>query len=708
MDANTGLPQSSIPSDSREHLLQLLIDGIDDYAIYLLDPNGCVATWNAGSIRLIGYSADEIIGQSFARCYELEDQAWGLPQIILDRAAADGKIEVEGWRVRKDGSRFWAHETVAALRNDSGALTGFAKVTRDRTDHRQSEVRIRQLNRLYAVLSEISQAVARIHDLPTLFEFACRTVVTRGGFRLAWLGLRNPTTGKLELAAHAGDAAAFVADLERSLAADPVTIIGPTAMALTEGCYTIVEDIATDERMAGWRDAALRNGFKALAVFPLRVNGEARGAFSLYAADHHTFDTEELGLLKELAAVLAFAVEFAERERQRQASEDQLAASELRYRSLIQHAPEAIFVNEGDRVVLVNEACLRIFGAQSEKELLGKSPLELLHPDYRAAIRQRIAMMLETGEPAPPFEEKIVRLDGGIVDVEVKAAPYFSGGKGAIHVILRDITAPKAAEAALRRLTAELEQRVADRTAELEARNKELEAFTYSVSHDLKAPLRSIAGYSRILLEDYAERLDDEGRRYLANIRRATQRMNQLIEDLLVYSRLERRAAHQATVNPAALVAALLDERAAEIQERQVQVTVDVAPGPLSADPEGLELALRNLLDNALKFTQSVEHPTIAVGSRRLPGAVQLWVQDNGIGFDMQFHDRIFDIFQRLHGSGQYPGTGIGLAIVRRAVERMGGRAWAQSEPEAGATFFLEIPQPVETAAVAEAATGDS
>jgi signal transduction histidine kinase len=242
-------------------------------------------------------------------------------------------------------------------------------------------------------------------------------------------------------------------------------------------------------------------------------------------------------------------------------------------------------------------------------------------------------------------------------------------------------------------LNEQLESRVQERTAKLESANKELETFTYSVAHDLKAPLRGIDGYSRLLLEGHADRLDDEGRQFLHNVRDATRQMNQLLNDLLAYLRLERQDVHLGRVDPRSLIEALLAERAAEIQARGVAVSVAVPCPSVSADRDGLTMALRNLLENALKFTRDAAQPAIEVGGRDGGDSCLLWVRDNGAGFDMKYHERIFTIFQRLHRSEDYPGTGVGLAIVRKAMERMGGRAWAESEPGKGATFYLEIPK---------------
>ncbi len=227
---------------------------------------------------------------------------------------------------------------------------------------------------------------------------------------------------------------------------------------------------------------------------------------------------------------------------------------------------------------------------------------------------------------------------------------------------------------------------------ELQAANAELKAFTYSVSHDLKAPLRGIDGYSRLLLDDYYDQLDEDGRFFLENIRQAAGQMNQLIEDLLTYSRVERRALAPQPLSLKQLVEGLLLERRVDIQEHGTQIVLDLPCDEITADREGLTAALRNLLDNALKFSTAAHPPEVEIGSRLGESGCLIWIKDNGIGFDMTYRERIFEIFQRLHPPDAYPGTGIGLAIVQKAMQRMGGRTWAESEPGQGATFYLEVP----------------
>jgi PAS domain S-box-containing protein len=244
----------------------------------------------------------------------------------------------------------------------------------------------------------------------------------------------------------------------------------------------------------------------------------------------------------------------------------------------------------------------------------------------------------------------------------------------------------------IRRNAVELEKRVDERTKELQLKNKELETFTYTVSHDLKAPLRGISGYSTLLMEDHEDQLDEEGKRYLTNLVKSTERMNLLIEDLLAYSRTERREIKLTDIHLEEMIDKLLIEHHADIEKRNIIISKELVCPILFSDREALIQALRNLIDNAIKFTNDRPDPKIVIRSEQLDDHCLITVEDNGVGFDMQYQDKIFEIFQRLHLSEDYPGTGVGLALVRKAVDRLGGKVWAVSEPGIGSTFYLELP----------------
>jgi PAS domain S-box-containing protein len=326
----------------------------------------------------------------------------------------------------------------------------------------------------------------------------------------------------------------------------------------------------------------------------------------------------------------------------------------------------------------------------SADEIARMQPLDFIVERDRVLVRDRIGEVFTRGKSE--VESALLGKDGTEIPYFFTGVSLTLDGKPCLAGVGIDITELKKAEQALHELNLDLERRVGQRTAELNAKNRELETFTYSVSHDLKAPLRGIDGYSRLLQEDYGHLMDEEGRRFLGSVRQATSQMGQLIDDLLEYSRLERRAITMSSVKPVAILNALPVGYLDEIRDRGIDFDVSLPDAAVLADASGLSQVLRNLMDNALKFTRAVPRPAIEVGGRIEGAKLVFWVKDNGIGFDMKFAGRIFDIFQRLHRAEDYPGTGIGLAIVRKAMERMNGRVHAESAVGAGATFYLELP----------------
>jgi signal transduction histidine kinase len=265
-----------------------------------------------------------------------------------------------------------------------------------------------------------------------------------------------------------------------------------------------------------------------------------------------------------------------------------------------------------------------------------------------------------------------------------------SGQPAAILEINRDVTERTRAEQEIRHLNAELEQRVIARTAQLQAANSELEAFVYSASHDLRAPLRGIEGWSRALLEDYSDRLDDRGREYLERLCSESDRMRQLIEDLLKLSRVTRAEMQCEVVDLSSLAGEIAERLREAWPQRDIEFVIK--PGLLaSGDPHLLEIALTNLLDNAVKFTAPRPLARIEFGKIAENGDAAFYVRDNGVGFEMTYASKLFGPFQRLHKSSEYPGVGIGLATVQRVVRRHGGRVWAHGLTGYGATFYFVL-----------------
>jgi light-regulated signal transduction histidine kinase (bacteriophytochrome) len=239
-------------------------------------------------------------------------------------------------------------------------------------------------------------------------------------------------------------------------------------------------------------------------------------------------------------------------------------------------------------------------------------------------------------------------------------------------------------------LNTDLERRVLERTAQLEDTVRELEAFSYSVSHDLRAPLRAVNGFSRILLQDYGSQLAPEAQGYLRMVSENAQQMGRLIDDLLAFSQLGRQQLRTQRVLPAEVVRGALDGLAPEREGREVQIVLDEL-AVCQADPVLLRQVYVNLLSNALKFTRRRAVARIEIGCHELEGEVTYFVKDNGAGFDMRYADKLFGVFQRLHRAEDYDGTGVGLAIVNRIVHRHGGRVWAEAAVDQGATFFFTL-----------------
>lgn len=324
-------------------------------------------------------------------------------------------------------------------------------------------------------------------------------------------------------------------------------------------------------------------------------------------------------------------------------------------------------------------------------ELIGK-PIAIAFPPERIKEEEEVLVRIARGESVKHYETVRVRKDGRRLDVSVTISPILNqAGKivGASKVA-RDITERKRAEAEIRRLNAGLEARVAQRTAELEAANRELEAFSYSVSHDLRAPLRAINGFAGIVLEDFGTQLPEEGRNYLQRMRQGGLRMGELIDDLLAFSRLNRQPVTRQRVDTRELVHEVLAELNLGVLDRPIETRVTDVPD-CPGDRALLKQVWTNLLSNAVKYTRGRTPAVIEIGCERTNGECAYFVRDNGVGFDMQYAGKLFGVFQRLHRVDEFEGTGVGLAIVQRVVHRHGGRVWASASPGNGATFYFTL-----------------
>jgi PAS domain S-box-containing protein len=402
----------------------------------------------------------------------------------------------------------------------------------------------------------------------------------------------------------------------------------------------------------------------------------------------------------------------------RKKMEAALRASEREYRELVMLANSIIlrWTRDG-RITFINEFGERFFG-YTAAELIGQHVVGTIVPGSESTGRDLRPLMDDICADPKAFVRSInenVRRNGERVWIDW-ANRVVLDEQGQIREILSigsDITERKRAEAEVQKLNQELqryaedlERRVAARTEQLGAKNQELREFAYTVSHDLKAPLRGIAGYANELNRKHREGLGARAQFCLTQILAAATNLDRLIEDLLRYSRLDAESPHPGPVDLRGLVDMILRDRDLIIKEQHIEVTVDIAFAGLSTWERGLVQVLSNLIDNAIKYSRHAGPPRVHIAAAEVPSGWQICVRDNGVGFDMKYHDRIFKLFNRLVRAEEFEGTGAGLAIARKVLDKQGGRIWAESAPGQGATFFVELPKPSQVEGTGEAEHG--
>ena len=614
---------------------------------------------------ILGWSVAEFLARPFMEFVHPEDRAATLREVERQVVRGEKVLRFDNRYRHKDGS--WRVLSWRSAPHPGGLMYGTA---RDVTDLRHMEVSLRDTNselerrvrerttaleRLNATLARSEEQLRQIIDLVPISIFAKDRA---GRFLLVNQALAN----------HFGRT--------------PAEIEGKTQLELTPDATEAQQYLAADREVIDSGQSKF---------IPHETFTSVEGVI-------HSLQTTKIpfrDLQTQAPAVLAVTVDITELKR----VEAALQESEARLHAVVENLTEGLVIADLKGGLLHwNAAGLGMIGFSSPEEgrqrqanfadIFELSTLagDVLTPDQWPLARIR------RGESVRGLELRVRRLDQHWERIFSYAGSVvaYATGKSLAFLTTTDITARKQAEAEIRRLNSELEQKVLERTAQLEASNRELEAFTYTVSHDLRSPLRAVDGFSHALLEECGPGLSEDGRRYLNTIRQGAQRMGNLIDDLLSFSRLSRQPVSRQPVDPEQLVHEALVLLEPQQRNRQVKLQVGHLP-PCLGDPSLLRQVWINLLSNALKYSRDRQPAVIEVGGRQEGGRNIYFVRDNGTGFDMRYADKLFGVFQRLHRLEDYDGTGVGLAIVQRIIQRHGGRVWAEAALDQGATFWFEI-----------------
>ncbi len=661
------LPETEQALRSSEERFRTIVEEIQDYAILLLDERGVIQNWNKGAEKIKGYTASEIIGKSFKLFYRKEDQLSMLPERLLKQATETGRAMHEGWRARKDGSLFWGSITLSALHNELNEVIGFVKITKDLTDLKIVTDREKaQLEELNARNEALRRSEYRYHQMIDEVEDYAIILLDETGHILHW------NKGAERIKGYRAD----------EIIGKSFTIFYPEKQKSEGLPFRLLEEARSRGKVnhEGWR--VRKDGSEFWGSVSITALHDTTGA--VIGFSKVTRDLTERKLAEDELRRSTEALEKRTKE---------LEVSEDRYHKMIDEVQDyaIIMLDKEGKIQNWNKGAEKIKGYKAS-EIIGKS-FTIFYPKEDEVRGLPFKLLREAALVGRAEHEGWrVRKDrtkfwGSIV---ITALHNNANELMGFSKVTRDLTERKLAEEKLR-----------DYTERLERNNEELEQFAYVASHDLKEPLRKIITFGNMLETAAKDSMDERSKDYVVRMQNSASRMMNLIEDLLSFSRVNRPTEGFELVDLNAVVTRVLSDLEVTINTKHAKIQVGALP-KVEGRKSQLGQLFQNLISNAVKFNDKPE-PLVSITSENQTDPVTavktttINITDNGIGFENVYSNRIFEIFQRLHGKAEYPGTGIGLSICKKIVESHGGTIRATSELGEGAKFTIILPLPADT-----------
>jgi len=675
-------------AQANEYNYQILFDTAPDIIYTVAAGEGVITLLNPAFETITGWSRNEWIGKTFTALIHPDDLQFAT-KVVQKTMRGENPPSYELRILTKSGT-YLVCEFTSVPQFELGKIVGLLSIARDITERKRADTEIKRSNRIYAVLSYINQMIVRVHDKQTLFDEACSTAVENGKFRMAWIGMVDTETNKVNPAASSGLTDEYLKNINIDLN-DEKLGNGPIGRAIKSGIHYLANDIANNQEMTPWRESALSLGYKAIAAFPLIVLGKTIGAFMLYSNDEFFFDEAEVKLLDEMAIDISFALEFIERETQRKLTEEFL----LMFRMGIEKSGDAVFLTEPNgAIVYVNPAFEKIFGFTKE-ETIGKTPriLKSENSDQDYYINFWNSLLAKK----PVIHEIINKTkDGRLLSFEASINPIINeqGKTIGYLAIERDITERKLAEQELI---------ISKEKAEESDRLKS--AFLANMSHEIRTPMNGILGFAELLKEPGLTGEDKQ--EYIGIIENSGVRMLNIINDIIDISKIEaglmKLEMKESNINEQIEYIYTFFKPEMEVKgiKFSLKNTLPAKEAIIKTDREKLYAILTNLVKNAIKYTNegSIEFGYNRVETLYAPSLMQFYVKDTGMGIPKDRQSAIFERFIQADITDKMArqGAGLGLSISKAYVEMLGGKIWVESKVGIGSTFYFTLPYNTET-----------